>query len=228
VKPDRTLKGWTDKDRTPKDRSARDRTEKDLVEKDRTRRPSGRTRAKTDRRILRTRNTLGEAIVALMQERTFEEITVQEVLDRAGVGRSTFYTHYRDKNDLFMSDVEDFLEAVASGLKSHQASSKRLLPVREFLSHVRDVRTFYAALTKSDKMNDLLALARGIFARSIEERLQSAGVKIAPAQRVVQAYALAGSFLSLLEWWAAKGMKTDPSEMDEIFHRMAWNGLSGK
>lgn len=217
MKPDRTLKS----------RTMRDRSGKDLVGKIRIRKPSKKARAKTDRRILRTRNTLGEAIVALMQEKSFEEITVQEVLDRAGVGRSTFYTHYRDKDDLFMSDVEEFLEAVGSGLKRHQASSKRLLPVREFFSHVRDVRAFYAAMEKSDKMNDLLSLARGIFARSIDERLQSAGVKIAPAQRAAQAYALAGSFLSLLEWWADKGMKTDPTEMDEIFHRMAWEGLRG-
>lgn len=217
MKPDRTLKG----------RTTRDRTGKDLVGKIRIRKPSKKARAKTDRRILRTRNTLGEAIVALMQEKSFEEITVQEVLDRAGVGRSTFYTHYRDKDDLFMSDVEEFLESVGSGLKRHQASSKRLLPVREFFSHVRDVRAFYAAMEKSDKMNDLLSLARGIFARSIDERLQSAGVKIAPALRAAQAYALAGSFLSLLEWWADKGMKTDPTEMDEIFHRMAWEGLRG-
>jgi AcrR family transcriptional regulator len=215
VKPDRTLKG----------RSTRDRSGKDLVGKIRKKKTSRKTHAKTDRRVLRTRNTLGEALVALMQEKTFEEITVQEVLDRAGVGRSTFYTHYRDKNDLFMSDVEDFLEAVASGLKNHQANSKRLLPVREFFSHVRDVRAFYAALEQSGKMSDMLSLARGIFARSIDERLQSAGVKIEPAQRAAQAYALAGSFLSLLEWWADKGMKADPSEMDEIFHRMAWNGL---
>lgn len=214
-------------DRTPKGRGTRDRTRKNLVGKDRGIKASRKTREKIDRRVLRTRNTLGEALVALMQEKTFEEITVQEVLDRAGVGRSTFYTHYRDKNDLFMSDVEDFLEAVASGLKNHQAGSKRLLPVREFFSHVRDVRGFYGALEKSDKMNDLLSLARGIFARSIDERLQSAGVKIEPAQRAAQAYALAGSFLSLLEWWANKGMKTDPSEMDEIFHRLAWDGLSG-
>jgi AcrR family transcriptional regulator len=189
---------------------------------------SGKSRPKTDRRVQRTRNTLGGALVALMQEKSFEQITVQEVLDRAGVGRSTFYAHYRDKDDLFMSDVEDFLEAVATSLQRYQANSTRLLPVREFLTHVRDVRAFYSALTKSGKLNDLLALARGIFARSIEDRLQSMGVGIAPGQRTAQAYALAGTFLSLLEWWADKGMKADPSEMEEIFHRMAWNGLIGK
>jgi len=70
--------------------------------------------AKVDRRIRRTRDTLGDALIALMQEKSFEEITVQEVLDRAGVGRSTFYAHYRDKEDLFLSDVEDFMEMMST------------------------------------------------------------------------------------------------------------------
>src|SRR6476659_5943917 len=67
----------------------------------------------TDRRTLRTRNARGDALVELMQERPFKAITVQDVLDRAGVGRSTFYTHYSDKDDLFLSDVEDFWEMVS-------------------------------------------------------------------------------------------------------------------
>ncbi len=57
--------------------------------------------AKVDRRIRRTRDTLGDALVQLIQEKPFDEITVQDVLDRACVGRTTFYTHYRDKDDLF-------------------------------------------------------------------------------------------------------------------------------
>ena len=91
---------------------------------------------------------------------------------------------------------------------------------------MRDVREFYAALVKSGKLDDVQALARGIFARSIEERLQLVGVKIDPQRRSAQAYALAGSFFSLLDWWIDKGMKPDPNEMDELFHRMAWSGLA--
>jgi len=45
------------------------------------------------------------------------------------------------------------------------------------------------------------------------------------AQRSAQAYALSGSFFSLLEWWIDKGMKEDPRKMDEMFHRLAWKGL---
>jgi AcrR family transcriptional regulator len=179
-----------------------------------------------DRRILRTRDTLGDALVALMHEKNFEEITVQDVLDRAGVGRSTFYVHYRDKDDLFLSDVEDFLEQVSSALKRQGASPKRLLPVREFFTHIREVREFLAALVRSGKVNDVWALARGVFARSIEERLQMAGVEMEPARRSAQAHALAGSFFSLLDWWIDKGMKLDPKEMDDLFHRTAWTGLA--
>jgi hypothetical protein len=57
--------------------------------------------------------------------------------------------------------------------------------------------------------------------------LEAAGVKIEAAQRSAQAHVLAGSFFSLLDWWVDKGMKGDPKEMDELFHRMAWSGLAG-
>ncbi len=75
---------------------------------------------RTDRRTIRTRDALGDALVELMQERPFKSLTVQDVLDRAGVGRSTFYTHYRDKDDLFISDVEEFWEMMSSMLGSER------------------------------------------------------------------------------------------------------------
>jgi AcrR family transcriptional regulator len=181
---------------------------------------------KTDRRILRTRDTLGDALVALMHEKNFDEINVQDVLDRAGVGRSTFYVHYRDKQDLFIGDVDDFFENVSTALKRDGASPNRLLPVKELFTHIRQVREFYSAVVNSGKMNDVQALGRGFFARSIEERLQTGGVDIEPLRRSAQAPALAGSFFSLLDWWIDKEMKADPKEMDQLFHRMAWSGLA--
>ncbi|HEX3683529.1 MAG TPA: TetR/AcrR family transcriptional regulator [Bryobacteraceae bacterium] len=181
---------------------------------------------KTDRRILRTRDTLGDALFALMQEKTFDQITVQDLLDRAGVGRSTFYVHYRDKEDLFLSDVESFCEWFSTLLKRRGASTKRLAPVEEFFTHIREANEFYAAIVRSGKVNDVLALARGFFARSIEERLQITGLELEPVRRSAQAHALAGSLFSLLDWWMDKGMKADPKEMDELFHRMAWSGLA--
>jgi AcrR family transcriptional regulator len=85
---------------------------------------------KTDPRVRRTRDALGDALLMLMQEKAFETITVQQVLDRAGIGRSTFYAHYRDKNDLFLSDLEDFLEPMSTLLLRHGEASNRVAPVR--------------------------------------------------------------------------------------------------
>lgn len=196
-----------------------------MVKSGKTKKRVATARPKTDRRVVQTRDALGDALVALMHEKNFDDITVQEVLDRAGVGRSTFYAHYSDKDDLFFSDVEDFLAMVSHALRQHGASATRLLPVREFFAHIRDMREFHAALVKSGKLNEVWALARGTFARSIDERLLAAGVKMEPARRSAQAHALAGSFFSLLDWWIDKGMKADPQEMDDLFHRMAWSGL---
>jgi AcrR family transcriptional regulator len=197
-----------------------------MVKTRKTKTRAGKTAPKTDRRVLRTRNALGDSLVALLQERDFEQITVQDVLDRAGVGRSTFYVHYRDKNDLFLSDVEDFFEMCSSLLSRHNARPERLLPVQQVFTHIREMREFYAAVVRSGKINDVEVLGRGFFARSIEERLQAAGLKMESVQRSAKAHALAGSFFSLLNWWVDKGMKADPKEMDTLFHQMAWKGLA--
>ena len=73
---------------------------------------------KMDARVQRTRDALGDALIELMQEKPFDTITVQDVLDRAHVSRSTFYTHYSDKDDLLMSDAEEFFEALSMAVAS--------------------------------------------------------------------------------------------------------------
>jgi len=181
--------------------------------------------AKVDRRVRRTRDTLGDALIELMQEKTFDEITVQEVLDRAGVGRSTFYAHYRDKDDLFLSDVEDFFGMMSTLLTRSGASVDRVAPVAELLTHISDVREFYAATVASGKVQDVLELGQGFFARSIEERLMLANVEMEPIQLKAHSHALAGALFALLNWWIDHGMAEKPQAMDALFHRMVWSGL---
>ena len=95
---------------------------------------------KIDRRVRHTRDAVGDSLLTLMQEKPFETITVKQVLERAGVGRSTFYTHYRDKDDLFLSDLEDFFELVSTLLLRHREASNRVAPVRELFAHVAEMR----------------------------------------------------------------------------------------
>jgi AcrR family transcriptional regulator len=183
---------------------------------------------KIDRRVRRTRDALGDALLALMQERRFETITVQQVLDRAGIGRSTFYAHYRGKDDLFLSDLEDFFEGMSTLLLRRREASNRVAPVRELFAHVAEMRQLRAALIAADKLRDFLELGQGYFARAIEQRLaeMSPSRTIAPQQRTAMANAFAGALLSLMSWWVDHGAPASPEEMDDLYHEMVWSGVA--
>ncbi len=185
------------------------------------------SKKKTDARVRRTRDALGDALVALMQEKPFDSITVQDVLDRAHVGRSTFYNHYSDKDDLLMSDAEEFFESISMALSVHGDKSDRVAPVKEFFKHVGEAKPFLKALETSGKIHENMELARGHFARGIARRLEELprGRGIPPQERAAVAFAHAGAMLSLLTWWIDRGMREPPEAMDDLFHRMVWKGI---
>jgi len=165
----------------------------------------------------------------LMLEKPFDSITVQHVLDRAGVSRSTFYTHYSDKNDLLLSDVEDFLDMVAFALSRHGDKSRRVVPVHELFAHVADWRKFHDVLVTAGKIQDFLELCQGYFARGIEQRLaeipDAAG--LTASRRSALAQMFSGALVRLMSWWLTSNSKASPAEMDEQFHTMVWSGVAG-
>ena len=163
----------------------------------------------------------------LIEEKEFDAITVQEVLDRAGVGRATFYRHYRDKDDLFLSEVEEFFMMVSTMLTRKGADARRLVPVAELFRHVGEVREFYMALKAAGKVREVQELGRGMFARAIAERLRLAGAQGEAWALTAQGEALAGSLFALLDWWLEGGLKVEAGEMDRLFHEMAWGGVGG-
>ena len=182
-----------------------------------------------DARIRRTRERLGAALIALIQEKPIGDVSVQEVLDRAGVGRSTFYVHYRDKDDLLLSQLETFLEMVSSLLIKRRDTSRRVLPVAEFFEHIGSptARKVYGALVKSGRIQDFFDLAQGHFERGIERRLKDSKLltKVPARELRARSSALAGSIISMLRWWVDHGAKEPPAQMDALFHQMVWGSF---
>lgn len=185
-----------------------------------------KTPAKADRRSRRTRGRLGDALIELIQEKPFDDIRVQEVVERSGVGRSTFYAHFSNRDDLFASDVDDFCAAFATLLERRGEASDRLAPVEELFSHVASERRLYRALVGAGRMQDVLDLCRGHMARSIERRLAALprARGLDGASRAAMAETLAGGLVSLLTWWLDRGAPGSAREMDELFHRLARSG----
>jgi AcrR family transcriptional regulator len=186
-----------------------------------------RQRRHVDERILRTRARLGSALVALIHEKPFHDVTVQDVLDRASVGRSTFYLHFRDKNDLLLSQLEVFLDTISTTLSDRKEESHRVLPVEEMFSHIGGQNKIYRALADAGRLNDFFDLAQGYFARAIEQRLRDSQrcSHLSHHELCARSYALGASLLSLLKWWVDRGAKEAPRSMDELFHRIVWRGV---
>jgi AcrR family transcriptional regulator len=163
-----------------------------------------------------------------MQAKSIDTITVQDVLDQAAVGRSTFYSHYRDKDDLLLCVFEEGLEMWSTALSRQREKSLRVVPVAEFFAHVASARTLYRALAGAGRLNDFFDLAQGYFARGIQLRLKQSQrfAKLSPSELGARTSALAGSLLSLLRWWMDRGAIETPRSLDELFHRMVWKGLA--
>ena len=177
-----------------------------------------------DPRAGRTCQRLGQALVTLIGEKPIDAITVQEVLDRARVGRSTFYVHYRDKNDLLFSQLAHFLELMSTDLSTRKEASRRVVAVREIFEHIGGQNRMYQALAASGQLPDFYDLAQDAFARGIARRLREMGAAsgVSRAELSLRATALAGSLLALLRWWIEHGAKESPQAMDRMFHRVVW------
>lgn len=190
--------------------------------------PSPSRRA-PDPRPLRTRERLGDALVSLILEKPFDDITVQEVLERAQVSRSTFYEHYRDKDDLLVSDTEDFLDWLVAHVPAADAKSDRVLPVRELFAHVAEMGELVSALEASGRLEVFYELAQAYFARAIEQRFAvlPRAAALPADRRSPLAQTLSGGLLSLMRWWIASGRSGTPEEMDALFHRQVWGGVGG-
>ena len=204
------------------------RIERSNTTQDAERARSGRPR-KLDARTKRTRQRLGDAYLGLLHEKAIEDVTVQDVLDRALVGRSTFYLHYRDINDLLLSQLEFFLETMSTMLIVRKEQSQRVVPVTEMFAHIASAKKMYRLLGDAGRLNDFYDLAQGYFERGIEVRLRESNrlPKLSQRELAARSSALAGSLLSLLRWWLVRGSIEPAEKMDELFHQMVWNGLEG-
>ena len=190
--------------------------------------PSKQKPRKLDARTRRTHQRLGMALLQLICEKPMSEVTVQEVLDHAEVGRSTFYQHFRDKNDLLLSQLEMFLEMMSTALSARKETSDRVAPVTEMFAHIAEQKKLYRALADSGRLPDFFDLAQDYFTRGIEQRLRESKrvPKLSPGELRARSVALAGSLWSLFRWWMDRGAKEPAAEMDALFHRMVWRGMA--
>lgn len=175
----------------------------------------------TDRRVRQTHRALVEALVALVLEKSYRAITVRDLLDRAKVGRSTFYGHFRGKDDLLFRSFETM---IAGAVERQPLGSTRIVPAMELFHHVGGMAEFHRRLVRAGFADRLMAVGTRALAGAIEPRMAASdGDPPAP----VAAHAVAGMVFALMGWWVAQDVRPRPEQMDRWIHEMVQPGRPG-
>jgi AcrR family transcriptional regulator len=178
-----------------------------------------------DRRKRRTKRLLAEALLALIQEKPYDSLTIQDITDRADVGRATFYMHYRDKEDLLSDALVQHYRAIAERLGMSRDDMQRAVPIRLLFEHVRQHAAMYHLLLSGLGQSRVYFVTRAVLAQYIatQLRFRRAQSDDVPIEWVT--LHIAGAILTLLHGWLEAGMPHPPEQMERIAQRLIGEGV---
>ena len=182
---------------------------------------------KDDRRSQRTREALHQALFALMREKPYDAITVQDIIDRANLGRSTFYSHFVDKNDLASYSLELILSALVHGPGADAPTRPGLIATAPLFQHVRDQFPLFQMQMRGRGLDLFFERGQAYWNQKIERDMRS---HLAPGQTpavplAVLANFVTGTWVTLLKWWLDAKMPYTPERMDDIFQQLVLPGV---
>jgi AcrR family transcriptional regulator len=179
-----------------------------------------------DRRPSRTKQAIRDSLIELIKEKHYDLISVQDIIERANMARSTFYTHFRDKEDVLFSDWKRFLGFFFGHVGWANLHDGRFLPVAELFHHLKEYYNFYIALERSQKSERLFRTGYGFLVESLEEELaQRFDPEIVMIPLPLLASFLAREIVGQMRWWLDHSMPISPQEMDRIFHELTMPGV---
>jgi AcrR family transcriptional regulator len=175
-----------------------------------------------DARVRRTYRVLHEALGSLIQRRPYERIVVKEILALSQVARSTFYAHFRDKDELLIHSMEEVLRGADKAAQQHPQRDERILAFSLVLyEHIAEHRqrcrsgnvSVQHALHR--KVEDLLADRI-----AAQLRREAAGGWQPPVPLQVLATHIAASYMRVLDEWTVQRPTPPAAEMDRMFRAL--------
>jgi AcrR family transcriptional regulator len=178
-----------------------------------------------DRRTARTQKALHRALMSLIVSKGYEATTVQDIIDEADVGRSTFYSHFTSKEDLLRSGFATLRnELERARLAAASAHGEPLAFSLAFLQHVNEYRHIYRSLLGARGRTVADQELRRVLWDTVSNDLPRLGEDEAlPRELCVQF--VVDSFLGVVGWWFERRRKLQPAEVDAIFRSLVLEGL---
>lgn len=183
---------------------------------------------KLDRRVRRTRRRLRDALIQLILEKGYDNVTIQEITDTADLSRATFYLHYKNgKDELLAVSLEEMFDELVGSVKDLMLRRKLELqddnpPSLPVFKHVAEYADLYRSLLGDKGVSSVINRTLTYIARIAEEQymmlIDEDEIDNLPVPIEVASRHLAGALFSMVSWWLEHDMPHTSEEMAQMFH----------
>ena len=179
-----------------------------------------------DRRVQRTRKLLRESLMALILEEGYDAISIQDITDKGNLGRATFYLHFKDKDDLLLDVIDQFVETFLSQVpeicQSHwrMEDTKAIAKLFDFFAEHYDLYRILiigsGGITASRQLHKKIAEnIRECIQDEVQERDTT---PVIPSEFIANYFA--GSLLATIYWWLDNDLPYTVDEMAAMYQKI--------
>ena len=189
----------------------------------------------TDRRVRRTRHALENALISLILEKGYDAVTIEEITDRADLGRTTFYLHFRDKEELLMNAIDTMIEDFLAQNETQPLTKQKILEnvqtgperftqyghlIKQIFVHAQENADLYKVMLRGEGSRKAIQRLTEISTQEFLRRMRKFPDLKSKVPLDVLAVHFTGSILELVTWWLEEGMPYSIDEMVSYFQQM--------
>ncbi|WP_169865166.1 TetR/AcrR family transcriptional regulator [Sutcliffiella halmapala] len=177
---------------------------------------------KTDRRILKTKKAITEAFLELFSDKEIEQITINEIAERANVNRGTVYLHYTDKYDLLNQCINEhlnkmFIYCKDNGMNPENSNMFHMLEI--IFTYFQKNYMFFSSMLSSKTTIEFRERMLQFIVSNINEKINAQKTKHEMDTELLTQF-LASAFVGTVEWWIVNKMPHSPQYMAENLGRL--------
>lgn len=188
--------------------------------------------ARKDRRVERTRQLVRAAFRSLLEEKGYETLTVQEIIDRANVGRATFYAHFENKDDLLASGFDELRASLKARQRAALSRGGNIVErvfefTHELFVHANEYRAVFHAMVGKQSGVVVQRLLHKLLVDLVRDDVKAATDRGAPSVTIdAAAQFIAGGLFGLLVWWLNATPRLSATEVNAQFRKLAMPALT--
>ena len=159
---------------------------------------------KTDLRVIKTKNLIYNTLIELMKDKTFEEIKVSEICNKALINRSTFYSHYEDKYDLLVDFINSLKDEFVTELNKNSSNLNTkeyyIELIKIFLNHIEERKEMYTSIMINNRNSIMMDILLSVVNNDLLKKMSKDEFKSSIPDDIIVKFYLGGVINLGVEW----------------------------